>query len=259
MQRIVVWARFGGANPTHETHATFRLFAAHPTMSTSTGPTRSRVSLPFAWFPLSSLKSWTAWKPRNIADPFQKSAVNKHNQTFPKTTKLASLQSTRIRSGSARRPSFFVYSLFFCFWPGRYGLRPKLATAWTHWQLTLVNPDITLFKQHSPIASFQQDPPSVSTSHTGPATSAEFLCFCFLFCFFTQSGTTDTDLPPDGPENHILNRRARGNLTTRYLQQTRVSRIFQPQFLSKNGPAPWKPSFSVYYFVSLPFPIFLTV
>lgn len=50
-----------------------------------------------------------------------------------------------------------------------------------------------------------------------------------------------------------------GNLTTRYLQQTRVSRIFQPQFLTKNGPAPWKPSFSVYYFVSLPFPIFLTV
>lgn len=107
-----------------------------------------------------------------------------------------------------------------------------------------------------PYRIFPARPTHSFLSHTGPATSAEFLCFCFLFCFFTQSGTTDTDLPPDGPENHILNRRARGNLTTRYLQQTRVSRIFQPIPL-QYGPAPWKPSFSVYYFVSLPFPIFL--
>lgn len=83
-----------------------------------------------------------------------------------------------------------------------------------------------------PYRIFPARPTHSFLSHTGPATFAEFLCFCFLFCFFTQSGTTDTELPPDGPENHILNRRARGNLTTRYLQQTRVSRIFQPQFLS---------------------------
>lgn len=70
-----------------------------------------------------------------------------------------------------------------------------------------------------PYRIFPARPTHSFLSHTGPATSAEFLCFCFLFCFFTQSGTTDTDLPPDGPENHALNRRARGNLTTRYLQQ----------------------------------------
>lgn len=65
-------------------------------------------------------------------------------------------------------------------------------------QLTVVNPDITS-SATQPVASFQQDNTLSSLSHTGPAICAEFLCFCFLFCFFTFRNHREAEICLDGP------------------------------------------------------------
>lgn len=177
--------------------------------------------------------------------------------TFPNTTSWH-LYRIPIRSGSKRKPSFFVYSLFFvmdnarsyCFCPDALTFNATKGT-----QLTVVNPDITS-SEPSSLSLLSSKTPFPLSNRSGSLCRVSL--FLFLFCFFIHRNHCDTDLP-GWPltrdhrrwhrEPHLEHELA-VNSRPRYLQQTRVSRIFQHETPLQYGPAPWKPSFSVYYFVS---------
>lgn len=153
-----------------------------------------------------------------------------------------------------------LFSAFVLFLPGTLWITPAGRTDLRRELQTVVNPRHNLYNNTKPIASFQQDPTILS--HTLVRhTDAEFLCFCFLFCFFTgtipplkraQPGSAWMARNRCHASTMALRERQRLelavtlNLTSN--RKTRVSRIFQP---SKRSGSVRKPSFSVYYFVSL--------
>lgn len=107
-----------------------------------------------------------------------------------------------------------------------------------------------------PIASFQQDPTILSL--TGPA----YRCRVSLFLFSVLFLHTPEHQPPTLPGSAWMARNCHDwwwhtenanhelavTLSLTFKHKTRVSRIFQP---SKRSGSVRKPSFSVYYFVSL--------
>lgn len=143
MQSIVVWARTVGLTPPTK-HTKLFNYLQHTILTwCRRSDFRSRVSL-FLFCLLSSILSeelntmeaaelcGNAPGPALTWPPFQnggkQNAIN-----FPQNHELASLQSTQ-RSGSKRKPSFIVYSLFL-FLAGTLWITPEMV-AWTHWPLT---------------------------------------------------------------------------------------------------------------------------
>lgn len=189
-------------------------------MSSSTGPTRSRVSLPFCL--ISSI----------LSEELNRLEATEHCGPLPEfggkqnTTKLSpkprSWHLYRVPvSGPAPRGdrvSLFILCSFVL--AGTLWITPEasycLDALTAH---RVVNPRPNPLQTTQPYRIFPARPThSFHLSHrSGNLCRVSLFLFSVLFLHTIRNDRHGS--APDGPENHALNRRARGNLTTRYLQQ----------------------------------------